>query len=226
MDRRSSEMRRCCFALLCCFAGVVLAADSKQAEKPFKDGLRYEQNSQWKEAEASYSEAIHLNPDSALYYLHRARVRASNGDAPHALEDATSASQLEPTNGEAFELLGNIDVQLSNSRQAVTDYTHAIELGVNTAAVYNARRRGPYQLGRVRLGAVADYTAGIKLRLDDPEPIRLRGDVYVALGHYSDGIDDFDQSISLKPDNPDAFLGRGFCRGQFGDYRRAHPGFR
>ena len=109
-------MRRCSLALLFCLAGVVLAADPKQAEKPFKDGLRYEQNSQWKEAEAAYSEAIQLNPSSGLYYLHRARVRSSSGDSRHALEDASAASRLEPNNGEAFQLLGNIDVPVS--------YTH------------------------------------------------------------------------------------------------------
>src|SRR5271156_1339920 len=134
------------FALLFCFAGSVLASDPKQAEKPFKDGLRYEQNSQWKEAEAAFSEAIQLNPDSALYFLHRARVRFSNGDYPHALEDATAATRLEPSNGEAFQLLGNIDVQQKNSGQAVTDYTRAIELGVTTAAIYNARAAAHYAL--------------------------------------------------------------------------------
>ncbi len=40
-------------------AGVALAAsDPKEAEKPYKDGLRFEQDSQWKEAEAAYSQAI------------------------------------------------------------------------------------------------------------------------------------------------------------------------
>src|SRR5580658_8504557 len=108
---------RPCVLLFLVFAaaGVVLASDPKQAEKPFKDGLRYEQNSQWKEAEAAYSEAIQLNPASALYYLHRARVRSAHGDAPRALEDATAAARLEPKNSEAFQLLGHLDVQLNNS---------------------------------------------------------------------------------------------------------------
>jgi tetratricopeptide (TPR) repeat protein len=119
-------MRLLSFALLLCFAGVVLASDPKEAEKPFKDGLRYEQNGQWKEAEAAYSEAIQLNSASALYYLHRARVRLSSGDAAHALEDASTASRLEPKNGDTFVILGNIDVLLKNARGAITDYTHAI----------------------------------------------------------------------------------------------------
>ena len=54
------------------------------------------------------------------------------------------------------------------------------------------------------------YTQGIKLRLDDPEPIRRRGDLYTALGRYRDAIEDYDQSIRLKADNPEALLARGF----------------
>src|ERR1700685_102793 len=157
-------MRRCSFALLFCLAGVILASDPKQAEKPFKDGLRYEQNNQWKEAEAAYSEAIQLNPSSALYYLHRARFRSSNGDAPRALEDATEASRLEPKNGEASQLLGNIDVQLNNSRQAIADYTRAIELGANEAAVYNARAAAHTAWGEYE-AAIADYNRSEERRV-------------------------------------------------------------
>ncbi len=143
---------RTCRLLLLVFAGLAaaMATDPKQAEKPFKDGLRFEQDSQWKEAEAAYSEAIQLNPSSVLYHLHRARVRFSSSDYSHALEDATAATRLEPTNGEAFQLLGDIDGKLSYQRQAVTDYTRAIELGVTSAAVYNSRAAALYGPERIR----------------------------------------------------------------------------
>ncbi len=126
------------------------ASDPKLAEKPYKDGLRFEQDGQWKEAEAAYSQAIELNPDSALYHLRRARVRLSVGDAAHALDDATAATHLDPNNGEAFQLLGNIDTQLKTPSRAVADYTRAIELGVTNAAIFNARARGPLRPGRER----------------------------------------------------------------------------
>ncbi len=205
--------------------GVLSAANPKQAEKSFKEGLRLEEANQWKEAEAAYSEAIQGDPNSAAYYFHRARVRYFAGDYPHALEDAGSATRLEPKNGDAFQLLGDIDDRVKNPRKAVADYTRAIELGVNTAAAYNSRAAAHTQLHEYD-AAIADYTLGIKLRLDNPEPIRQRADLYNALGRYRDAIDDYDQSISLKPDNAEALLGRGFCWGQLGDYPSSHPGLR
>ncbi|MFZ0337138.1 MAG: hypothetical protein WAL45_03840, partial [Terracidiphilus sp.] len=86
--------------------GVLSAANLKQAEKSFKEGLRLEQASQWKEAEGSFSEAIQADPNSAAYYFHRARVRFFAGDYPQALEDAGSATRLDSKDGVSFKLLG------------------------------------------------------------------------------------------------------------------------
>ena len=72
------------------------------------------------------------DPNNAVYYFHRARVRFFTGDYAHALEDAGSATALEPKNGEAFLLLGDLDDSMKNPRKAVADYTRAIELGVKT----------------------------------------------------------------------------------------------
>src|SRR5665213_540586 len=78
------------------------AANPKQAEKSFKEGLRLEEASQWKEAEAAFSDAILNDPNGAAYYVHRARVRYFAADYPHALEDAGSATRLDPNNGAAI----------------------------------------------------------------------------------------------------------------------------
>src|SRR5271163_4998026 len=84
--------------------GVLSAANVKQAEKSFKEGLRLEEANQWKEAEAAYSQAIQDDSGSAAYYFHRARVRFFSVDYPHALEDLSAATRLEPRNGDAFQL--------------------------------------------------------------------------------------------------------------------------
>src|SRR5277367_5643952 len=100
-------MRRCRLWFLAVLAlSPGLASNPKQAEKSYKEGLRLEEANQWKEAEAAFSEAILADSSGATYYFHRARVRYFTGDYPHALEDASSATRLEPKNGEAFLLMG------------------------------------------------------------------------------------------------------------------------
>src|ERR1700722_13984626 len=117
------------FAVLALATSILSAANSKQADKSFKDGLRLEEANQWKEAESAYSDAIQSDPDSAAYYFHRARVRYFDFDYAHALDDIKSATRLEPNNGEAFQLLGDIEDRLKSPRNAVTAYTRAVELG-------------------------------------------------------------------------------------------------
>src|ERR1700722_12757943 len=181
-------MHRCrlwFLAILALSTGVLSAANPKQAEKSFKDGLRLEEANQWKEAEAAFTEAIQADPNGAAYFFHRARVRFFEGDAPHALEDLGVATRLQPNNGEAYQLLGDIDDGMNNPRKALSDYNRAVELGVSTAAVFSRRAVAHTQL-REYDAAVADYTLAIKLRLDNPEPIRQRADLYNALGRYRD----------------------------------------
>src|SRR5579863_1476431 len=103
-------------------------SNPKQAEKSFKEGLRLEEANQWKEAETAYSEAIQNDPNSAAAYFHRARVRYFSGDYLHAVEDAGAATRIEPNNGEVFQLLGDLDERMKNSRKAVMDYSRAVEL--------------------------------------------------------------------------------------------------
>ncbi len=130
--------------------GVVLASDPKQAEKSFKDGLRYEQNSQWKEAEAALlgshsaqSRQRALLPAPGARPLFRWRLS-------HALEDATAASALGTHNGEAFQLLGDIDVQLKNPRQACYRLHPRHRARREHRCRLQWPRRGACRLGRVR----------------------------------------------------------------------------
>src|ERR1700679_1849186 len=108
-------MHRCRFWFLTVVAlSAAFAANPKQAEKSFKEGLRLEAANQWKEAEAAFSEAIQADPNSAASYIHRGRVRFFTADYPHALQDAGAAKRLEPNNGEASLLLGDIDDRMGN----------------------------------------------------------------------------------------------------------------
>lgn len=135
---------------------ALLASNPKLAEKSYKEGLKLEEASQWKEADAAYTQAIQEQPTVADYFVHRARVRLYVGDFQHALEDAGSATRLDAKDAEAFRLLGDIDDRMRNPRNAVADYTRAIDLGANSAAVYNSRAAAHTQL-REYDAAIADY---------------------------------------------------------------------
>src|SRR5689334_21181753 len=115
---------RCCFVI----AGVVAiavtlsAANPKQSERAFRDGLRHEQGGRWAEAEKAYSEALQYDPGNAEAYLHRARVRLHNNDFQHAVDDASALINLQPGSGEAYQLRGDIYRKMPDNAKSLSDY--------------------------------------------------------------------------------------------------------
>src|SRR5712691_9456975 len=113
---------RCCFLLYLCFAAATtLLASNPKAQKAFKDGLRYESITQWKEAEKAYSEAIQNDPADAPSYHHRAKVRYALGDFPHALEDADAFLKMQPASADGYQLRGDIHRRLPDQHKALAD---------------------------------------------------------------------------------------------------------
>ena len=148
------------------------------------------------------------------------------GDYPPALEDADAlpragAEQRRSLRACAATSTASEEPAQGDRRLQPRDRTEAS----TPRPLYNSRAAAHAALGEIRRGhrrLHARNQAAAGRSGADPE----RGDVYDALGRYRDAIDDYDQSISLKADNPDAFLGRGFSWGQDGRIPARHPGLR
>ena len=72
---------------------------------------------------------------------------------------------------------------------------------------------------------VADCTAAIRERPDDPRPYLERGDARSKLGRPEEAIGDYDQAISLDPDNAAAYLGRCHAKADLGRHEEALDDF-
>jgi type IV pilus assembly protein PilF len=75
-------------------------------------------------------EAARLRIELAGLYL-------SRGSVTPALEEATSASKLDPDNAQAFNLLGLINMQLRDDAQAVGNFERALRLSPSDPDVNN-----------------------------------------------------------------------------------------
>ena len=75
-------------------------------------------------------EAARLRIELAGLYL-------SRGSIPPALEEATSASKLDPENAQAFNLLGLINMQMREDAQAVGNFERALRLSPSDPDVNN-----------------------------------------------------------------------------------------
>lgn len=119
---------------------------------------------------------------------------------------------------------------LGRHRRAIRDYTKAIELGEErpeedrarlTVAMYYRKRAAEKTILNDYAGAVADYTASLKLAPVGYQAYIDRAAAYRAMGEHDKALADFGSAIRLAPDRPDAYLARGILYRDTGKYDKA-----
>ena len=97
-----------------------------------------------------------------------------------------------------------------DSENALADYTKAIELGIQSADVFEWRGAVYNNLGRTD-EALADLTKAISLAPDRSSAYRRRGTAYADSGNYEQALPDYAKAIELDPQNAEALIGRGWA---------------
>ncbi|MCG9134067.1 tetratricopeptide repeat protein [Candidatus Poribacteria bacterium] len=201
-----------------------------------------------------YTEAITLDAKFAGYYSNRGSTKRDLGDYEEGIKDYDKVIQLNPKNeiayfdrgyakyylGKSKADQGNIAEAQADYQAAVEDYTEAIKLDPEYASVYNSRGWIKYLLGQFDLeqgnteearrlfeAAVADSDEAIRLRLDHPSAsdYHTRATAKAALGAYREAIEDFNEIISMKPDEARYYYDRGLAKQAFGQREAANNDF-
>jgi curved DNA-binding protein CbpA len=98
--------------------------------------------------------------------------------------------------------------QLANYKEAITDYTKAIELDSNYADAYNKRGLCNYKLGEYS-EALQDFTKAIYVNSNLVEAYYHRGMARSKLGYAQAAINDYNQALEAKPNYAQAYYRRG-----------------
>lgn len=104
--------------------------------------------------------------------------------------------------------------------EALSAFSHVLQLIPNSAKVFNARGRCLHKMGRV-LEAITEYSHAINLDPRFGEAYRNRGNAFLELGRHEDAINDFTQAISVMPKSALACNNRGFAYQTIGSYEKA-----
>ena len=129
---------------------------------------------------------------------------------------------------EQAELLGDrgrVHHRLGNDKQALLDYSRAIELDQEDSyALYNRAlirwRMADFQ------GAAEDFDASLALRPDYDKAYQERGLMYLDTGAFDKAIADFTRLHEYAPDHPFALANRGVAYALLDDEKRAERDFR
>ena len=97
---------------------------------------------------------------------------------------------------------------LKQYKEAVENYTQAIQLQSNTALFYNNRGYVYGGLGEYDK-AISDYNKAIELDPQDASIYANQGYLFAKLEKYDEAISDYCRAIELDPDNAVAYNNRG-----------------
>jgi tetratricopeptide (TPR) repeat protein/S1-C subfamily serine protease len=193
----------------------------KSADDYIQSGNTRFSQKDFRGAITDFTQAIALNPQSALAYSGRGASYNELGDYKAALEDLNQSLRLDGTNGITHNNRGYTNTSLGNFRAAESDYTLAIKYNPQETKNYLARRGN----ARFRLqdyqGAIADTTQALQMNSQNAYAYSVRADAKIGLKNYQSAIADLNQAVQLDPKYSYAFNQRATANLSLKNYRQA-----
>ena len=189
-------------------------------QNDFEDALMYlafsyHNNIKYEKALDTYNKFLEINPKNYDIWQNRGRINQNyKKDIDMAFNDFNKAIALRPDLPGAFEDRGDLYYEQEKYKEAVDDFTAAIDLKSDPKVYY---KRG---LAYARLSdkdnAIKDYTDAIKNKPDYIDAYLQRGFTYKNIGEYDKAIADFTRMIELDPDDYRSYYYRGLAYSEKG----------
>ncbi len=179
---------------------------------------------EYEKAIADYTSALSFEncPDSVYY--NRGGVYFQNGDYDNALQDLNIAVKLLPT-PKTYHGRGDTYRILKQYKQAIKDYSKAIELNKDFPSAYKFRAECYYELGNFSQ-AINDYNKAIETYTEDEDLYNSRAFSYWQFkDKLQNVILDFTKIIELNPKNLKAYTDRGYAYYQNKEYEKSISDF-
>jgi Flp pilus assembly protein TadD len=172
-------------------------------------GERHFGKKEWDKAEAAYTEAITLNPQSAEAYHRRAGSRFNAGKVEESLTDFDRAVRLAPKNAEVCKNRGIVYLNLLRFDEALTDLKHALELDLDHPEPYKkvlgetyARRAYEKAQANKVEDAIADFDEALRLDPTNAELFDKLGSLHFNRKRHKEAEADFAEAVRLDPNTP------------------------
>jgi tetratricopeptide (TPR) repeat protein len=150
---------------------------------------------------ADHTEAIRLNPQSAIAYYNRGRAWTGKSEYDQAIADYSDAIRLDSQYTNAYIDRGLSWDSKGEHDKAIAEYDQVIRFDPQSADAYNNRglawtKKGEYDK------AIADYTEAIRLDPQDARAYNNRGVAWKRKGNYHEAIANYTEAIRLDPESP------------------------
>lgn len=115
---------------------------------------------------------------------------------------------------------GLTKIELKDYKNALADYTKAIQLEPNNYDAYLGRGKVERLLKDYN-NSIKDYTKAIELNPSDYKGYAGRGVSKFELKNYADSIDDYTKAIDINPNDGWVYLYRSNCKKELQDFKGA-----
>lgn len=163
-----------------------------------------------------FSEAIRMNPGSAVAYNNRGKAYADKGYVDLAINDLSTAIRLLPDYATAYSNRGSALTTKGDYEAAIADCIRAIHLDPNMADAYNNLGAAYHRKGDTDR-AIECYTRAIKIDPTLHKAYANRGNALHDKHDLQNGYLDCTEAIRLQPDFAGSYLNRGSIRFDLGD---------
>jgi tetratricopeptide (TPR) repeat protein len=177
-------------------------------------------NGDYDRAIAAFSDAMRLDPKSALAFTNRGVVYERKGDMDRAIADFSEAIRLDPNYALASSNRGIAYARKGDNDRAIADFNEGIRLDPKNVLAFTNRGIAYGKKGD-NDRAIADYNEAIRLDPKNALAFANRGIAYGKKGDNDRAIADFNEAIRLDPNYALAFFNRGIAYGKKGDNDRA-----
>jgi tetratricopeptide (TPR) repeat protein len=205
------------------YHGELGRAYFNQGELLREVGRLKEVKNAFREAGASYSKAIELDPGDSSYWQWRGKAYWELRQGEKALADLSKAISLNSHNSWNWGVRGNIYFDTEQWDEAIADYSKAVELEPNQSHFWHMRGVCYLRLGETNK-ALDEYTQAIKLEPNQSHFWHMRGVCYLELGMPDKAVADYTKALELNPDGERGhyWTQRGGAYLQLGQYEKAH----
>jgi tetratricopeptide (TPR) repeat protein len=138
------------------------------------------------------------HPTTAIAYVMRGTAKAQLHDNQGAIEDYTTAIELNPRLVLAYNNRGNLRQHFGDVDGAISDFSNVLAINPHSPIAYNNRAIIYTQIGQFS-AAIEDYQKAIELQPDFVSVYNNQGNAYCQMGDYPNAIERYSQAISLDP---------------------------
>lgn len=168
-----------------------------------REGNKYRDEGDHKQAEKFFTEAIELNPDNALAWHNRGWSYIEQKKFKQALTDFNKASELRPNSELPYFGRGWVYNQQKQYAAAIREYDKVIELNPRYAIAWNNRGAAKSWLNLMR-EAIQDYDKAIELNPRYAKAYENRGKAYGSLGNNVQAAADLHLAAKINSSNQGA----------------------